>query len=332
MLKKFLEQVASDEVGKLKSMYGSNFQYALDRYTKEEAGLFQFGVHYSNNKGFAVFPQSHYYPKGVYFYVLSSTCTAGKGRGFATDREWANIGKINNERMMILKQGHPMDFTEAKFQQAVEKLKKTIGRLPEPTAKPGNVQPQEVPAVKLFNLLHAIEIAGKGLTNKVLHQLGYDGVIDYDHVLLPVESCQGVMTWPGALTFQEALPVPRSSKNVSTDKFARLSNILRGLSKKKNGSIKLSADEIAKAIEMLPKFYHLWDSSDAKYDFYGLLMQKLDFGSTDAWEKWVQWKDLGPKFYPELEQNPTTPKSFWQELLYSSDPAAKLTARDMLGL
>lgn len=326
-LTKFLEDVARTEVDKLKPLYGSNFRYDLDRFTQEENGLSLYGVHYSENENFAIFPQTGYYPKGVYFYFLSNTCEAGKGTGFATDRKWANIGKINNDRMLIIKSGHPRNFSEADYKKAVSKLKRIVRKLPEPTIKPGEHREQSVPAVQLFNLLHAIEASGKGLTNKMLHSLGYDGVVDYDGALLPVESCQGVMTWPGSFSFVHAIPTPTASNNPGYNPMKRIARMQTGLKAMKPGTLKLSFDELESWKMMKPK------TSGNPYAFGDLLqylLTALDFRSGDAW-KWVEWHEYGERNYDSLEQNPTTPKEFWERNIYATDPGLRMAARDHTG-
>lgn len=331
MLKRFIDTVILEEINNLKSVYGSNFQYELGRYVQERDGLAEFGVHYSENEGFAIFPSSRYYPKGVYFYFLSATCNSGRGTGFATERKWANVGKIHNDKMLIIKQGHPRNFSENDFNVCLRKLQKIFkGSLPAPKTRPDKSQLQNVAAVLLFDQLYAIESAKLGSTNNLLHQLGYDGVVDYDGVMLPIESCQGVMTWPGAMEFQAAIPTPQKpNANPGMDPSKRMEKILKGLKHKKNGSLRMSSEEIRQAVQMLPKFHHDWDLSDSRSDFYGYLMMKLDFNNSDAWKE-VEWKELDIRFYEELANNPTTPIEFWQKLLNASDPNMKAVAQDKL--
>jgi hypothetical protein len=231
--------------------------------------------------------------------------------------------------MLILKQGHPRDFSENDLVVCINKLEKLLGKLPEPTIKPDGSQRQNIPAVRLFNILHAIETAKLGITNKILHYLGYDGVVDYDGSMLPIESCQGVMTWPGALEFQVALKTPKQSKNPGYSSDRRLENILKGLKNYKNGSLRLSSEEIKQAAKMLPKFHSRWDISESRSDFYSLLMKKLDFNHSDAWE-FVEWYEYGDRFYEELSFNPTTPQSFWEKLQYASDKNMKDIAKEKL--
>ena len=87
----------------VKQFYGSNFQHTLKDYTQDEGGLATHGVHYSDFKKWGIAPGGGYFPRGVYFYYLSDDSDAAIGNGFATDRQWANVAKIDNDKMVILK-------------------------------------------------------------------------------------------------------------------------------------------------------------------------------------------------------------------------------------
>ena len=306
---------------KYKSFYGSDFQYDVKEYTTDEGGLAQYGLSYSDYEKWGINPQGKYFPIGVWFYYLAGDCDSAIRGGFATDRKWANIAKINNDRMVIIKKGHPSHFDEEKLAQAVATLEKSHGVKYQEGEKK-----DAVPFAKLADFItNQIGTGTSAKFNKVLSEIGYDGIVDYDRDYLPIENCQGVITMPSGAKYVKSIPAPVKAE----DETERLANMLQSLGDKENGSIKLTSDEIRKVIKMLPKFSHKWEVSETQSDFIGRLMQKLDFSSGDAWE-WVEDREFGSRFYMELEYNPTTPKSYWEMLQHSSDEGARLTAKDML--
>jgi len=232
--------------------------------------------------------------------------------------------------MVILKQGHASDFNEARLKRSVEQLQAAYGELPglnPPGNKFKNIAEHNPAFAHLGDVLSTMEAEGLGSFNKLLHVAGYDGIVDYDGWLLPVESCQGVQTWPGGANLVTSIQTPRKSP----DKEERLVTMLSRLKHQSNGSLKLTRNEIAQVVQMLPKFWHQWDISDSKSDLYGWLLQKLDFSHADSL-RWLEDKSyFGDRFYMELERNPTTPKKYWDQLLHSADHGARLTAQDMLG-
>lgn len=314
----------------MKQFYGNNFQHTLKDYTKSEDGLALYGVHYSDYKKWGIAPDSNYFPVGVYFYYLSDNCQSAVGNGFATDRRWANVARIDNNKMVILKQGHARNFDKKNLKDSLSRLQKIHGSLPK--SNPGGNKFSKIAEhnsafAHLGNILSTMEAKGLGSFNKLLHIAGYDGIVDYDGWLLPIESCQGVQTWPGGAQLVESVPTPKKSPNAQE----RLSQMLIRLKHQTNGTLQLTRDEVGQIVQMLPKFYHRWDITDSKSDLYGWLLQKLDFGHKDALQ-WLKDRDwFGDRFYMELEKNPTTPKEYWEQLLGSPNHGAKLTAKDMLG-
>jgi len=313
----------------IKQFFGNNFQYTLSQYTVIEDGLAQYGVHYSNIKKWGINPDSSYFPMGVYFYYLDGSCGSNKGVGFATDRTWANIAKINNERMVILKHGNQKDFTKYSYETSINKLTKKYGDLPNPNKQIEKFKsfPLNIYFSKLANIILEMESSGMGSFNRLLHDAGYDGIVDYDKNFLPIENCQGVQTWPGGASLVESIPTPKR-KPPNGDE--RLVIMLKRLKNQTNGSLQLKRDEIKKIISMLPAFYDKWDISDSKTDLIDLLIMKLDFTYADS-KNWLNDNDyFGNVFYSSFERNPTTPKEYWKNLLHSADLGARLTAKDML--
>lgn len=325
------------EKEELQQFYGSNFQFKMKDYIKEEDGLAQYGVSYSDIAKWGINPETKYFPVGIYFYYLSPSCDAGLGNGFATDRRWANVAQINNEKMVILKSGHRRNFNETSLKMALRKIETKYGPQtlsnPQQENKFARILDQNLSFAKLGTLLSELADGSSFRFNKLLHEAGYDGIVDYDGLLLPIENCQGVITWPTGAKFIEAIPTPRSHpgepKRKSPTGSERFVTMGKRIKYQKNGSLQLSSKEISELIKMLPEFFHKWDMSDSRSDFVGLLLQKLDFNHSDSWD-WVTNREFGEKFYDDLEQNPTTPLDFWKSLLYSSDLGARLTAQDMV--
>jgi len=232
--------------------------------------------------------------------------------------------------MVILKQDHPRNFSDNDLKNSLKRLQKVYGELPtsNPAGNKFKVLSEHNPSfAHLGDIISTMEAQGLGSFNKLLHIAGYDGIVDYDGNLLPIENCQGVQTWPGGAKLIQSVPVPKKSPSGTE----RLSGILRRLSHQRNGSLELTRDEIGQVVKMLPKFYHQWDISDSKSDLYGWLLQKLNFEHDSALRWLKDWDYFGDRFYMELEKNPTTPKEYWKWLLGSSDHGARLTAKDMLG-
>jgi hypothetical protein len=325
-LKKEITKIIAEELKTLKSLYGNNFQHTISQYITED-GLAEYGVHYSENNNIAIWPQSQYYPKGVYFYYLSKNCTSGWGGGFATDRPWANIVKINNDKMVIIKSDHPRNFSDEDLQRCLLLLKKKYGDIENKDQERTRVAGRfETPFLPLFRIIAAYSNKHKILFNKILHDLGYDGIIDYEGLILPVESCQGVMTWPGSIVLVQSIP---TNKKRARNDFDRMQKIIQGFKQWKNGTLQLEKPQILKLFSSKPNFYHKWDAGDSDMDLTSSLLSKLDFSYKDAWE-WAKNIESLHYFFDDLDANPTTPKEFWEKNLYASDPTLKTIAREKL--
>jgi len=311
----------------LKPLYGSNFYYEMNKYVLEKGGLAQYGVSYSEYPKWGVNPQAKWFPYGVWFYYLSPQCDAGLSTGFATDRRWANIAKLNNDRLLINKRGHPAHFDEHALSSALVYLEEKYGPLPPPPTESSSGLIL-TPAEKLVDVIIGITDATARF-NLVLHEVGYDGIVDYDGSALPIESCQGVITWvKGGSKYVTSIRAGGESEREKK----RLSNMLTNLQNKAPGSLKLNQDEIRRVSKMLPEFHHKWDIRESRADLFGALMRVLDFRHADSWE-WVEKfvdDGFGDQIYPELERNPTTPRQFWEGLQHSRDKGARLAAKDML--
>lgn len=324
-----------------KQFYGSNFQYTLSQYIKtDDSGLAMYAVHFSEYNKWGVSPQTKYLPVGVYFYFLTEAEGRAQGQGFATDRAWANIARLNNDKLIILKSGHPRNFSEQDFRAAMIKL----AAMPATKAnltKYGEAGKEHIEQrfkttsehnpwfAKLASVLYDMN-AGAGW-NRLLHDVGYDGIVDYDGIFLPIEGQQGVQTWPGGATYVTSIPTPTKDRSPRPEK--RISIMMQRLKHQRPGTLKLTEEEFMKVMRAPPRLPHKWDRIEAKMDLFGLLLRAVDFTNRELWNSWYiqnRLEDLEHLFYDHLEVNPTTPKEFWERLVNSQDEGARLAARDML--
>ena len=281
----------------LRSFYGSNFMYELRQYVQEDSsGLAKYGVHYSNIPKWGLNVETKYFPIGVYFYILSTACDIKTG--FATERLCANIARLDNTRLLILKEGHERNY--------------------------------EGDVIELLNYMFELDEKRMGAGNKELHRMGYDGIVDYDGIVLPIESCQGVITWPSGATYITSLRTQRVVFGVE-----RLERVCRRLAYIKPGTLQLTRGEIHKVITMRPKFQHRWDTHETLAELYGHLLKALNFVYLDSWE-WAedlfdQYPEYTDLFQNSLVANPTIPKPFWYRM-YRNDPRQHMRelAKDVL--
>ena len=264
-----------------RSFYGSNYLYRMHSYVQEVDNVAQYGVHFSDYPKWGILPKTRFFPSGVYFYALTQDCSIPGG--YATNRRWANIAKLQNERLIILKEDSPLNF-EGDAPALIQGLYDKYGN---------NI-------------------------NRPLHDLGYDGIVDYDGLLLFYESCQGVITWPtGAFYIVSfAADKPRS-------RYERLELAERRFSHIPAGTLQLTYDEVRKIMSMRPKFTHRWDRNAVYRTFVAGLLRTLDFNfNSELWPWWVdgrlEYLVEDDSYLYALADNPTVPREFWEGLAAGS--------------
>ena len=329
VLKEYIKLVL-EEKDVVKSAYGNNFGYALEEYTQEPNGLAEYGVHFSMYPKWGINPRGEYFPKGVYFYFLSKNCSAGKGSGFATNSKFANVAKINNDKMVILKQGHPQNFSEEDLEASLSALRLKFGsEIDESFIRSdgsSSLLESNQAFMTLFLTISNLD-ESLGSFNRILFEAGYYGIVDYDMEFLPIEGCQGVQTWPGGCTLVQS--IKRNSSIAPLDDDNRMDKIVKYLMHQKNGSMDLSREELIRIVKNAPKYWHKWDHIESQMDIIGFLLKKVNLENPEAWE-WATNMDKLWFFYADLERNPTTPREFWEDLAKASDYGARETAKDML--
>jgi len=164
-----------------------------------EGELATHGLSFSNLPKWGFNPKGQWLPLGVWFYPLVPHCDFT--RGYASERTFANIGKLPEGRVLTLWPGHPADFSE-------DALEKSLNAIQSHTSIPVVVsrEPRVVTEGyhRRFNVLYrflteTLAVMGRpksALFNRLLHVAGYDVVVDYGCMSLHVEPCQGVQTWP----------------------------------------------------------------------------------------------------------------------------------------
>jgi hypothetical protein len=302
-----------------KPFYGSNFYYNIKQYiVEDDQGLAMYGVHFSEYEKWGLNPQSGYFPIGVYFYFLAPPVDSALSSGFATDRPWANIAKINNDKMVILKNGHPRNFGEQDYNKALSlldanKLAK-IKDDPKPPLKGFGFTNESNPwFARLATLLYSLD--KDTAWNRLLHEVGYSGVVDYDGIFLPIESNQGIQTWPDGAEHVTSIPVP--TRNYRQERYQVM---LKKLKYQRPGSLKLSLDQVKEIMQMMPT--NMDYPKERRMDLFSSLLRTLDLTNKDLWNS-DYMQDRVFSFYEDLEQNPTTPIEFWEQLQH-------LTAKDVL--
>ena len=247
---------------KQSEFYGSNYLYRLQPYIDAADGdLPQYAVNFSEFNKWGINPRGGYFPQGIYFYFLTPKC-AGRGAtgtGFASDRPWANIAKLNSDKFVIL--GGDRTFNASDLNQAMERLKARYKNLVPTDDKVETTFGGEtfVSAgeawIKLANLLLTMEKNKVGSFNKLLFVAGYCGILDINGSFLPIESCQGVQTWPGAAEYVESIPTPKSHnyrRNIPKEG-ERFQNIIKRFKNEQNGGMDISEQEFSQIMGNIPK-------------------------------------------------------------------------------
>jgi hypothetical protein len=180
-----------------------------------------------------------------------------------------------------------------------------------------------------------MENDGVGSFNKLLHTAGYHGILDMSGDILPIESCQGVETWPGAATYIESIQTPSAIGRSTPKSEDRRKNIYRRLKNLKNGSLVLSDQDFVKLVDgfksTLPK-----GDTDNRYhlmDFLGYLFEKIDLTNYDRQKDYIisnYIEDYGTQLFDSFERNPTTPRSFWEDKQYSRYEDVRMAAKEKL--
>lgn len=284
----------------LEQFYGSNFAFKLDQYKADlEDGVARYGVHFSEHRKWGVVPERRYFPTGVYFYLLDKNCDYLSGSGFAQDRKYANVARLNLNHLVILKEGDPRHFGPADAEKCFANLGPVdMDAVRSEVAK---ARPRYEPSHPFFVVTTAIivKFGLKGF-NRALHDLGYDGIVDYDGVYLPVESCQGVTTWPSGATLVESLDVPRG-RDGTWNPWERSKVMVDILWRREPGSLHLTYNQI----QMLGSW--VVSDRDARLDYVSALARALDFREPGA-ELWLSMHDEYfqlATFRMALEKNPT---------------------------
>lgn len=327
----------------VRSLYGSNFVHDVKQYEQQQSedGLPLYGLHYSDYPKWGLNPRTRYFPKGIYFYFLKPSCDASLGNGFGTDRKYANIGKLNLDRFLVISQGNPRHFDQSALSVALEKLKVIYGDDSVNHAETWNgklemdgIGRRAQMVLKLFQVIFGIQRRYNVQSfNKVFHEAGFDGILDIDGQFLPIESCQGVQTWPGdAVEFVQALRTPfrreRDGFEARTHNpypEERTKRSIKHLSNYKPGTLKLTDQQFAAIVSHVHK--------DKKIDMIANLLHRADLSLTDQDEISYASRLMtryGNLLWDILEKNPTTPEWFWHYLQRNGDSDAVQAANDML--
>ena len=322
--------------------YGSNYLYRLQPYIDAADGdLPQYAVNFSEFNKWGINPRGGYFPQGIYFYFLTPKCAGygATGTGFASDRPWANIAKLDLDRFVIL--GGDRTFNPSDLNQAIEKLKvryKDLVPKDDEVIKTFDIGAYSSAGeewIHLVNVLTTMEKNKVGGFNKLLFVAGYYGILDTNGSFLPIESCQGVQTWPGGAEYIESIPTPKSHnyrRNIPKEG-ERFQNIIKRFKNERNGGMDISEQEFSQIMGNIPKDISGSERRDARMDLLGWLFRKADFSRNDLYNAWsIQQylEDYGEHLFDDLRVNPTVPKEFWEKLTNSRDEDVRLTARDKL--
>lgn len=293
----------------LEQFYGSNFAYKLDQYkTDLDDGVARYGVHFSDHRKWGVVPERRYFPTGVYFYLLDKNCDYLSGSGFAQDRKYANVARLNLDRLVILKDGDRRNFGPAEAERCFADLGEVD--MEAVRSEVAKARPRYEPTHPFFVVTTAIivKFGLKGF-NRVLHDLGYDGIVDYDGVYLPVESCQGVTTWPSGATLVESLKVPRG-RDGTWSPWERSKVMVDILRRQEPGSLRLSYNQIQRLRSWVVR------DRDVRLDYLSALVRALDFREPDA-AFWLQMHSDYLHFASvrmALDHNLTLPERYEREV------------------
>ena len=324
-------------------MFGSNFVHDVKQYEAQvsEDGLPLYGLHYADFQKWGINPRTSHFPVGVYFYFLSKKCESALGNGFATDRKYANIGRLNLDKFLIIKKGHPRHFGEDALNAAIDRIEAKYGKgsTANPDYHSSKISMDWIlqPAYHLLELFRVILGMEKQKTirsfNECLHDAGYDGILDINGAFLPVESCQGVQTWPGdAVEYVQSIRTPfrreRDGYEARTHNpypEERYKNALKQIRQYKPGTLRLTDDQFQAIVRNVPQ--------EQRFDMATDLLARMDLSNTSADEV-----DYVSRFmitamnhsWDVLERNPTTPAWFWKYAMSHGDEGARATARDVL--
>jgi len=254
-----------------RALYGDNRRYVLKQYERlSDDGLPQYGVQFGEVAKWGINVETQYFPKGVYFYYLAPDCRAALGGGFATERRYANVAKLALSKLAIQYDGHPKGFSEQDYARAEKYLKRRYGMElpPEPT---------------LLNLILALaDEFGHSKFNRVFKDLGYSGILDVDGAILPVESCQGVITWPDGAKYIESLEKPTREHPVPITLSGLTPNGLAAFNLRKKGEfIPVNEEELEEIIQHALSF-DAWDWDHA-LDYLTNAASVIDFERSPSW-------------------------------------------------
>lgn len=331
-----------------KLMYGSNYLYRIREYQKTtDDGLPQFAVNFSEYPKWGISPKGRSFPNGIYFYFLTPKCFeyGGTSEGFASDREYRNIAKLNLDRLAILKDGNERAFSRQDRLNALSLLRRKYGdgNVNENCYFKYHMREYDTYVSKsarefamLFDVLICMQISELGDVNSLLHFVGYDGILDIDNDFLPIESCQGVQTWPGGATYIESI---RRTKSIPYHP-RRLKNIMLGFRNIPDGSLKLSLNEFEDIVYYFRRLYNIESNLQLRedtIDFVRSLIVKMDLSDMNCEEPdelmvYFIDRNIDQLLFDAFESNPTTPKAFWKRLINSRFEDVRFAARDILGM
>jgi len=290
-----------------RALYGDNRRYDLRQYERlSDDGLPQYGVQFGEVAKWGINVETQYFPKGVYFYYVAPDCRAFLGGGFATERRYANVAKLALPKLAIQYDGHPKGFSEQDYARAEKYLKRRYGMElpPEPT---------------LRNLIVALaDEFGLSKFNRVFKDLGYSGILDVDGAILPVESCQGVITWPDGAKYIESLEKPTREHPVPITLSGLTPNGLAAFNLRKKGEfIPVNEEELEEIIQHALS-YDEWDW-DRALDYLSNAASVIDFERSPSWVRGElaaaarivtdRNRPYFTLFYEDMLENPTHRRS-----------------------
>lgn len=330
----------------VRSLFGSNFVHDVKQYEQQLSsdGLPLYALHYSDYPKWGLNPKTKYFPRGVYFYFLKSGCDSALSNGFGTDRNYANIGRLNLDKFLLLHDSHPKHFGEEALNSSLQRLRTKYGddstehpvnefntrMVDDLTRSPGSVHVLKLVATILgMQRMKLISSFNQGL-----HDAGFDGILDIDGVLLPIESCQGVQTWPGdSVTFVQALRSPHRREKDGFEARThnpypeeRLKKVEKYLANLQPGTLRLTDEQVRTVIHSHPKKHQ-------RVDLAMSILSKLDLSGTTGDDNELidrMMIELRNNVFDLLERNPTTPVWFWDMLAAKGDEDARLAAHDIL--
>lgn len=196
-----------------RELFGSNLEWRLRGLHDVDRPLY--GLSYSDVRrmGPPILGEVHP-PRGVWFYSMTSPEWSTARTGFAADRTWVNLLRLDEDTTFFVRT--PEDR---------KKLQELLGGRPSLVRQPG-----------------------VGLeANKRLLAAGYRAVVDLEGGTLPVEHPQGVVTWPGGAELVASYPNIRQSHHSD----ARRVRAMRRFHHARLGSLKVRPGVIEAAREWL---------------------------------------------------------------------------------